>query len=320
MSNDKGANNCTLRGLMADPFVPECLNSVSYWQNKQKTRIISDFINKKDFDFNKLKLEFSKHCKDYLDPIKKGVGSFKIQFCSEIIYTKPSESSTNSKDSISKYIFKDTSNIDHKVFVTNINDNKYSLDSLGVKDPENCMILTSEQARLIALETFMQLLEFNYIESLKPTSFMKNKLLFTPVAKYYFAGADVDLLAKELQEPTNYIIKAINSSVESNGFYLQTADVNFAIYCVLQAIEDIKGQDMRRFIMCKIVTPYLDRNFIIKKERVQIIAKIMKNDAYSKYIDEALDELCDPLCDHKHKTYSQSEIDEACAYKRFSFK
>jgi len=244
-----------------------------------------EFIDKHsglDFDVDSLRLEFKKHCDDYMTDLMLERKSKAVEFCSKIIYEIGPESRKVKKgtgDKVWKFIFSvKVNNIEekHSVFVATYKQENAQF----VQDHQaKSMILTLKQSGLIAMETFSRLVKIGYTKNMK---------LMTPLAGACFSKDDLNSMAKDLQKSEVDLLIAINQSTQGGGQYLAWSDIDIAVCASIAATRNVKEEPLKRGIVVKVLKQYMNKGKTPSKERMLIISRYATGGVPSEF---AYDEL-----------------------------
>lgn len=217
-------------------------------------------MKNQEYDLTKLQKEFKRHCPDYLDDLTDEHKSEAIKFCSKIINTVGPESKKAKKTGGKtwKFFFKNTA-ITSCVFVST---SKY--ENVEVKNGKNYMAITTEEAGLLAMDTFSKWVH---------TAYAKDKtILMTPLARARFREDDIAEFAERYNVSVPDLLVKINQSCQPGGQYLMYSDVNIAIMATVAATKNFKNKRLSKNIVTKLTKQYIERRQMPVREKLEIVA------------------------------------------------
>lgn len=220
-----------------------------------------------DFDLESLRVEFKKHCTDYMQDLVYNSKSQAVEFCSKIIYEVGPDSRKvrrGTGDKVWKFIFNvktATTETKHVVFVAT-----YKQDNAEYRpeSKDKSMILTLKQSGLIALETFGRLIKLGYNTGM---------ILMTPLAGACFAKDDIVNFADEMKMSVTDLLISINQSTQGGGQYLRFSDVDIAVCAAIAATRNVKEDALKKNIVVKVLKQYMNKSKMPNKQRMAIISK-----------------------------------------------
>lgn len=233
-----------------------------------------------DFDLDDLKKTFASHCPDYMKPIDANIKSKAKEFC-DTVMLKVEPEYRKSKGICGSKVWKCTfinNEHKHEVFIS-----RYSNTLAEFADTNNPynMILTIQQACLIAHETFARQIEL---------SFQSGQILMTPLAETCFKKDDIGVLAKSLGLTEVDLLIRMSQSVQRGGHYLDNSDVDIAICGWIMRTRNMEDVRQAQNVVVKVIKMYMIKGKVGDPSRIVKIglhttAEIRPAFAYEKLLD-----------------------------------
>uniref|UniRef100_A0AAT9JEX4 Nucleocapsid protein n=1 Tax=Blattella germanica phasmavirus 1 TaxID=3133448 RepID=A0AAT9JEX4_9VIRU len=203
------------------------------------------------FDFDEIIMEFTKRCRDFMDPLEMHTRNMSVEFASIIIYNiGPESRRIKKKDGDKTWIFQFP-----------YNDNGLKVETVFVstfkasqpKSNPKKLILTVKQASLLSIMTLHKI--NNLLGQVDDPQYM-----LTPLAGAVFSKDDIAEISAIVRMTQSTVVSIINSSCQSGGQYLTNARCDVAAIAGIVATRGIKDDQMKASIINKTVKQYLNRN------------------------------------------------------------
>lgn len=210
------------------------------------------------FDYELLKENFKKICKDFDKDLTMDEKSRAVQFCSKMIYTVGPESRSvkqkmGDKTWIFKFPYEESDNLIVKVAFVCTFKNEGAKYDLGLNN-DNRMVLSVRHASLLAIETMNRITDI-CVKSNPPT------VMLTPLCGAIFSRNDIYKMSEELRMSTKDVVRMLNTSCQSGGHYLHESQLSVAALASIVATAKLgaKGKhDERIQIITKVIKQYLN--------------------------------------------------------------
>lgn len=210
------------------------------------------------FDYEQLKSDFKKICKDYDDDLSMDEKSRAVQFCSKMIYTVGPESRSvkqkmGDKTWIFKFPYNDEGSLIVKAAFVCTFKNEGAKYDLSVNN-ENRMVLSVRHASLLAIEVMNKITDI--CVSLSPPTVM-----LTPLCGAIFSRNDIPSMVSALNLKVSEVVRMLNSSCQSGGHYLKDSELAVAALASIVATSKLaaKGRNGERHqIITKVIKQYLN--------------------------------------------------------------